>query len=77
MRLVSRPGSPPRIEACSGRRGTSAVVTGLFEDFPARRRFLKRPQAEASLCRQVFEDKAAAHPAIAFRFESGTGRPLF
>ncbi len=75
-RLVSRPGGSTRIEACAGRRGTSVAVSGLFEDFPARRRFLKRPQAEAALCRQVFEDKAAAHPAIAFRFESGSGEPI-
>ncbi len=47
---------------------------GNVRGFPARRRFLKRPQAEATLCRQAFEDKAAAHPAIAFRFESGTGK---
>jgi DNA mismatch repair protein MutL len=74
-RLVSEPGSGFGIEACAGRRGTSVAVTGLFKDFPARRQFLKRPQAEASLCRQAFEDKALAHPALAFRFESGSGSP--
>jgi len=74
-RLVSRPGAPTRIEGSAGRRGTSVSISGLFEDFPARRRFLKRPQAEAALCRQVFEDKAAAHPALAFRFESGSSNP--
>jgi DNA mismatch repair protein MutL len=72
-RLVSRPGAPASVESCAGRRGTSVSVSGLFEDFPARRRFLKRAQAEAALCRQAFEDKAAAHPALAFRFESGSG----
>ena len=74
-RLVSGPGSGLRIEACAGKRGTCVVVSGLFKDFPARRQFLKRPQAEASLCRQIFEDKAAAHPAIGFRFESSSGSP--
>jgi DNA mismatch repair protein MutL len=74
-RLVSRPGSEPRIEACAGRRGTAVSVSGLFKDFPARRQFLKRAQTEAALCRQVFEDKAAAHPALGFRFESGSGSP--
>jgi DNA mismatch repair protein MutL len=74
-RLVSEPGSVPRIEACAGRIGTSVSVSSLFKDFPARRQFLKRPQAEASLCRQVYEDKALAHPSLGFRFESGSGAP--
>jgi DNA mismatch repair protein MutL len=74
-RLVAEPGSPFVIDACAGRRGTSVRVSGLFKDFPARKRFLKRPQAEAALCRQAFEDKAVAHPALGFRFESGTGSP--
>jgi DNA mismatch repair protein MutL len=73
-RLVSRPGEAPLIEACAGKRGTSVSVSGLFKDFPARRQFLKRPQAEAALCRQALEDKAAAHPSIGFRFESGQGK---
>jgi DNA mismatch repair protein MutL len=74
-RLVSEPGQDTRIEACAGRVGTSVSVTGIFKNFPARRQFLKRPQAEASLCRQVYEDKAMAHPALGFRFESGSGAP--
>jgi DNA mismatch repair protein MutL len=74
-RLISEPGSDPRIEACAGRLGTSVSATGLFKNFPARRQFLKRPQAEAALCRQAFEDKALAHPGIEFRYESGTGSP--
>jgi DNA mismatch repair protein MutL len=74
-RLISRPGSKAIVEACAGRRGTAVSASRLFKDFPARRRFLKRPQAEASLCRQAFEDKAASHPGIAFRFESGSGQP--
>jgi len=74
-RLVSQPGSAPRIEACAGRRGTSVTATALFQDFPARRQFLKRPKAEAALCRQAFEDKALAHPSIGFRYESGSLSP--
>jgi DNA mismatch repair protein MutL len=73
-RLVVEPGGKPLIEACAGRRGTSVSVSGLFNDFPARRQFLKRPQAEAALCRQAYQDKALAHPAIGFRFESGSGQ---
>jgi DNA mismatch repair protein MutL len=76
-RIRARPGAAaPTIEAAAGRKGTTVAVTDLFKDFPARRQFLKRPQAEAALCRQVFEDKAAAHPGLLFRFESGSARPV-
>jgi DNA mismatch repair protein MutL len=76
-RMRARPGAAaPTIEAAAGRRGTTVAVTDLFKDFPARRQFLKRPQSEAALCRQVFEDKAAAHPGLFFRFESGSARPV-
>jgi DNA mismatch repair protein MutL len=75
-RLRSRPGAAPTIEASAGRRGTTVTVTELFKDFPARRQFLKRAQSEAALCRQVLEDKAAAHPGLLFRYESGSGSPF-
>jgi DNA mismatch repair protein MutL len=76
FRLRSYPGSVMSIEPCAGRKGTSVTVSELFKDFPARRQFLKRSQAEAALCRQVFEDKAAAHPGIRFSLESGSSAPL-
>jgi len=76
FRLRSRPGAIPTVEASAGRKGTTVAVSDLFKDFPARRQFLKRPQAEAALCRQALEDKAAAHPGTLFRYESGSGSPL-
>ncbi|HRY53658.1 MAG TPA: DNA mismatch repair endonuclease MutL [Spirochaetia bacterium] len=75
QRLVAGPGSAASISACAGRKGTTVTVSGLFADFPARRQFLKRPQAEAALCRQVLVDKALAHPGIRFSFESGSAKP--
>ncbi len=69
-RLTSRPGNPVVIEPTAGQKGTRVLVRGLFDNFPARRQFLKRAQAEAALCRQVFIDKAMAHPSTAFRFAS-------
>ncbi len=69
-RLCSRPGSNPTIEATAGQKGTRVIVKGLFDNFPARRQFLKRAQAESSLCKQVFIDKAMAHPGVAFRLSS-------
>ena len=47
--------------------GTVAVCRGLFENFPARHRFLKRAQAETALCKQVFIDKSLPFPDRAFR----------
>jgi DNA mismatch repair protein MutL len=69
-RLRAGPGLSPTIEAAPGRRGTAVEACGLFEDYPARRRFLKRPAAEAGLCRQVLVDKALAHPGVAFRYST-------
>lgn len=50
--------------------GTIVQIDGLFENFPARKQFLKRAQAESALCRQVFIEKALAWPDIEFRFSS-------
>ncbi len=48
-------------------KGTLVEAAGIFENFPARKQFLKRPAAETALCRQVFNDKALAWPEIEFR----------
>lgn len=53
---------PARLSA-----GTIVQADGLFENFPARRQFLKRPAAETGLCRQIFVEKALAWPEIEFR----------
>lgn len=69
-RVVAEPGSAPRLEAVAAKEGSQVEVRGLFDNYPARKQFLKRPQAEAALCKQTFLDKAAAHPEVAFRFSS-------
>lgn len=47
-------------------QGTIVETSALFENFPARRMFLKRPASEANLCRTTFEEKALARPDISF-----------
>lgn len=47
-------------------QGTIVQTAGLFENFPARRVFLKRPASEATLCRTTFSEKALPRPDIAF-----------
>ncbi|ULQ60138.1 DNA mismatch repair endonuclease MutL [Brucepastera parasyntrophica] len=48
--------------------GTVVQIDGLFDNFPARKHFLKRAAAETALCRQIFIEKALAWPEIEFRF---------
>ena len=54
---------PSRLNA-----GTVVQVENLFENFPARKQFLKRAAAETALCRTVFLDKALPHYTIEMRF---------
>ena len=58
----------PRIERSRRAKGTTVRVFGLFDSFPARKKFLKRDAAEAALCRQALTDKALAFPDVSFRF---------
>lgn len=58
---------PRSVTACQPADGTIVEAAGLFENFPARRVFLKRPSSEAALCRQTFLEKAIARTDISFR----------
>lgn len=70
-KLQSEPGKPPVLTPVAARQGTVVTVQGIFEQYPARRQFLKKPSAEALLCRQVFTERALAHPHIQFSWSSG------
>lgn len=48
--------------------GTTFIVRDLFKNVPARRKFLKSPQAEAARIQDILEKEALAHPAVAFRY---------
>ena len=48
-------------------QGTIVSSEGLFENFPARRIFLKRPASETMLCRETFVEKSLARTDISFR----------
>ena len=48
-------------------KGTIVMSEGLFENFPARRNFLKRPSSESMMCREVFTEKTLPRPDISFR----------
>ena len=74
-RLVARGGRQELLEPCQGRPGTVVDVSELFYNYPARRKFLRSPSAEAGLCRAMLLDRAAAFPGVSFRlFSDGTLR---
>ncbi len=56
-----------RVEPSRLHNGTIVSIANLFENFPARRQFLKRPATETALCRQIFIEKALPWPAVDFR----------
>ena len=58
------------IENVAVTKGTIVQSEGLFENFPARRQFLKRAATEGLMCRNTFVEKAVSRPDIAFRFIS-------
>ncbi len=70
--LTSAPLQTPLISAFPCREGTRVTVRGLFESYPARKQFLKRPQSEALLCRAMYIERAMAHPALTFRWKSSS-----
>lgn len=55
---------------CTPVKGTIVQTAGLFENFPARRQFLKRPGSEGTMCRSTFEEKVLPRPDIEFSFSN-------
>lgn len=50
--------------------GTSVSVKNLFNNFPARKKFLKSSSTETRMCKQVFVEKALANPNVEMTFKS-------
>jgi DNA mismatch repair protein MutL len=72
-RLESVPGGQIVLTPVAAQKGTAVQLSDLFASFPARKKFLKRGQAEAGVCKSVFIDKALAFPGLAFRLSSERG----
>lgn len=56
------------IEPATPLEGTIVQAEGLFENFPARRQFLKRPASETLMCKNTFVEKSLPNTGISFRF---------
>lgn len=56
------------LEQVAQTQGTIVQSEGLFENFPARRQFLKRAATEGVMCKNTFIEKAMARTDISFRF---------
>ncbi|MBO7659042.1 MAG: DNA mismatch repair endonuclease MutL [Clostridia bacterium] len=63
--------------ACGMKKGTQITVENLFYNTPARYKFLKRDQTEASYVADVMEKFALSHPEISFKLVSDGKQIMF
>ncbi|MGH9797872.1 MAG: DNA mismatch repair endonuclease MutL, partial [Candidatus Polarisedimenticolia bacterium] len=70
-RIRIRAGTLERVEPAAHPRGTTVELEGLFQNAPARRKFLRSPGTEAAHVADTLLRLAAAQPAVAFRLVSG------
>ncbi len=68
--LDSKAGNILSIEETGCPDGTTIIVEELFENVPARKKFLKRDLSEANAVAAVMEKLALSHPEISIRFIS-------
>ena len=64
------------VRPCAGGYGTVVTVSGLFDETPARLKFLKSAKTERAWIRYVVDRAAIAYPEIAFSLTFQTGDPI-
>ena len=79
-RVMVSGGRVLNIDSVGCPEGTRITVTDLFENVPARKRFLRTPAAERARCIDIFQRLMLVHPEIGFRLmvdgvERSSGRP--
>ena len=75
-RLVAEGGRVETIEPCARNRGTNLEIRSLFFNAPARRKFQKSAQANASQVVKIVQSLSFSHPEISFSLRS-QGQLLF
>ena len=65
--VKSQFGKTLKVEATGGEIGTTVVVDRLFENVPARLRFLKSESVENLAIKNVITAQALSHPEVSFR----------
>jgi len=68
--LKSEFGEIAPVATASGPVGTTILIEGLFENVPARLKFLKSDAAESAQIKLVLKALALAHPRVQFRVRS-------
>ncbi len=76
-KLVVHGGELLSLEEYRGTKGSIIDASDLFYSIPARRKFLKKPSAEMSLCRNTFIEKALPFPEINFKLYNENKMDLF
>lgn len=77
-RLTANGIEEPLLETAAGPPGTAVTVREIFYNIPARKKFLSSPTGESTACLNIFTEKAAGHPHIAFRlFQNGKMRLFY
>jgi len=71
--LVVEGGTVLSVREAGAPRGTTVTVSGLFENVPARRKFLKSERTEMSHLWDVFHGVAIPGEGISFRFTDSRG----
>jgi DNA mismatch repair protein MutL len=74
MRIDNHDG-PWAVSPASGPNGTHIDVEGLFDQIPARKRFLKSPATELNHCKDIFNRIAMIQPSIQWLM-SHQGKPV-
>ncbi len=69
-RVVSEFGRVEPVLPSAGNIGTTIVISDLFENVPARLKFMKSETAEGSQIRAVVKAMAMSHPEVGFRLRS-------
>ena len=77
FKLVVHGGELLSLEEYRGTKGSIINASDLFYSIPARRKFLKKSSAEATLCKNTFVEKALPFPEINFKFYKDDKLDLF